>query len=146
MSKRKTLQQADPRAFQTMLGFEKYLAESPLTKTHAELVKIRVSQINGCAYCINKHTKDARAAGETEQRIYLLSAWKEVPFFSEEEKSILALTEEMTLISLRGVSDEVYDKAIELLGQQYTTAVMMGIVAMNAWTRIGITTARKIED
>lgn len=146
MSKRKTLQQADPQAFQTMLAFEKYLAESPLTKTHAELIKIRVSQINGCAYCLNKHTKDARAAGETEQRIYLLSAWKEVSFFSKEEKAILALTEEMTLISLRGVSDEVYDKAIELLGQQYTAAVMMGIVAMNAWTRIGITTARKIED
>ena len=146
MSNRKTLQQADPRAFQTMLGFEKYLAESPLTKTHAELIKIRVSQINGCAYCLNKHTKDARAAGETEQRIYLLSAWKEVPLFSKEEKAILALTEEMTLISLRGVSNEVYDKTLELLGQQYTTAVMMGIVAMNAWTRIGITTARKIED
>ncbi|MFC6099854.1 carboxymuconolactone decarboxylase family protein [Olivibacter domesticus] len=145
MSKRKTLQEADPKAFQAMMAFENYLAQSPLTKTHAELIKIRVSQINGCAYCINKHTKDARAAGETEQRIFLLSAWKEVPLFSEEEKAILALVEEMTLIAEKGVSDEVYNKAIALLGQSYATAVIMGIVAMNAWNRIGITTAREVE-
>jgi len=144
MSKRKTLQEADPKAFQTMLAFEQYLAQSSLKKTHAELIKIRVSQLNGCGFCINKHTQEARKAGETEQRIYLLNAWKEAPFFSEEEKAILALAEEITHISVNGVSDEVYDHAIILLGQQYTTAVIMAIIAMNSWNRIGITTARKI--
>jgi AhpD family alkylhydroperoxidase len=145
MSKRKTLKDSDPKAFNTMMGFEKYLAESSLNKTHAELIKIRVSQINGCAYCIDKHTKDARKIGETEQRIYLLNAWRETPFYSAEERAILALTEEMTLIAGHGVSDEVYDNAINLLGQQYTTEVIMGIVAMNAWNRIGITTGRQPE-
>lgn len=146
MSKRKILKVADPKAFQTMLAFEKYLAESSLTKTHAELIKIRVSQLNGCAYCIDKHTKDARKAGETEQRIYLLSTWKEVSIFSAEEKAILALAEEMTFIAKHGVSDKVYDQAIALLGQQYTTEVMMAIIAMNAWNRVGITTNREIEE
>lgn len=145
MSTRKTLQEADPKAFQTMLAFEKYLAQSSLKRTHAELIKIRVSQLNGCGFCINKHTKEAREGGETEQRIYLLNAWKEAPFFSQEEKAILALAEEITHISVNGVSDDVYDHAIALLGQQYTTTVIMAIVAMNSWNRIGITTARKIE-
>src|SRR5690606_36927522 len=145
MAKRKTLQEADPKAFQTMLAFEKYLSESSLSKTHAELIKIRVSQINGCSYCINKHTKEAREAGESEQRIYLLSAWREVPFYSPEERAILALAEEMTNIAAHGVSDAVYNQAVELLGQQYTTEVMMGIIAMNAWNRVGITTQREIE-
>ncbi|MEH6308019.1 carboxymuconolactone decarboxylase family protein [Olivibacter sp. CPCC 100613] len=146
MVKRKTLQEADPKAFQTMLAFEKYLSESSLSKTHAALIKIRVSQINGCSYCINKHTKEARDAGEKEQRLYLLSKWHEVPFYSPEERVILALAEEMTEIAVHGVSDTVYNQAIELLGQQYTTEVMMGIIAMNAWNRVGITTKRAIEE
>jgi len=145
MSKRKFLKDADPRAFNTMMGFDRYLAESSLTKIHWELIKIRVSQINGCAYCIDKHSRDALNAGERLQRIYLLPVWMDTNFFSLEEQSILALAEEMTLIAGKGVSDKVYDNALNLLGQQYLTEVMMAIIAMNAWNRVGITTERKPE-
>ena len=145
MSKRKLLKDVDPKAFETMLGFEKYLAGTSLSKTHAELIKIRVSQINGCSYCIDKHTKDAVAYGEDQRRIFLLSVWRETSLFSEEERAILALLEEITLIAQKGVSDTVYDEAIRVLGQQYTTQVMMAVIAMNAWNRVGITTGREPE-
>lgn len=144
MSKRKILREADPKAFNIMMGFEQYLAESSLTKTHAELIKIRVSQINGCAYCLDKHIKDALSYGERGQRIHLLAVWRDTDFFTPEEQAILALTEAITLIS-SGVSDFIYDNAINLLGQQYTTEVMMAVIAMNAWNRVGITTDRKPE-
>lgn len=143
MAKRKFLRDVDPKAFDVMLGFENYLAKSSLNRIHAELIKIRVSQINGCAYCIDKHIQDALKIGEEPRRIFVLSAWRETPFFSPEERAILALTEEMTLISQHGVSDNVYDAAINILGQQYTTEVMMGIIAMNAWNRVGIATGRE---
>ena len=143
MSKRKFLKDADVKAFDIMMGFERYLAAGSLTKIHWEMIKIRVSQLNGCAYCIDKHSKDAMALGESPQRIILLPVWRETDFYSKEEQAILALAEEMTLIAGRHVSDEVYDTAIELLGQQYTTEVMMAIIAMNAWNRIGITTERR---
>lgn len=143
MSNRTILRDADPEAFKVMMGFERYLSQSSLTKTHAELIKIRVSQINGCSYCIDKHITDAIAAGESHRRIHLLSVWRDTPFFSEQERAILALAEEMTHLSSHGVSDEVYDHAVKLLGQKYFTEVMMGVIAMNAWNRVGITTGRK---
>lgn len=145
MSHRKPLNIADPKAYQTMLAFETYLAQTSLSKIHAELIKIRVSQLNGCSYCIDKHVKDALAAGENPRRIYLLTVWREVSLFSPEERAILALADEMTLIHQHGVSDAVYNNAIEVLGQSYTTEVMMGIIAMNAWNRVGITTAKHPE-
>jgi len=142
MAHRRFLQDVDSSAFEVMLGFEKYLAKSSLSRTHADLIKIRVSQINGCAYCIDKHIQDALNIGEDPRRIFVLSAWQETSFFSKEEQAILALVEEMTLISQQGVPDHTYDTAINLLGQQYTTEVMMAIIAMNAWNRVGITTGR----
>lgn len=142
MSYRKLLKDVDSSAFEVMLGFEKYLAKSSLSYTHADLIKIRVSQINGCTYCIDKHIQDALKNGEDPRRLFLLSTWQEIPFFSKEERVILALVEEMTLISQQGVSDLAYDAVINLLGQQYTTEVMMAIIAMNAWNRVGITTGR----
>lgn len=143
MNKRKFLKDVDARAFEAMLGIDKYLAAGSLKKIHAELIKIRVSQINGCSYCMDKHIQDALKLGEDARRLFVLSTWKDTPFFSKEEQAILALTEEMTLISQHGVSDEVYDTAIEVLGQQYTTEVMMAIISMNSWNRIGITTRRE---
>jgi AhpD family alkylhydroperoxidase len=145
MSKRKTLPEADPKAYRTMQAFEKYLAESSLDKIHAELIKIRVSQINGCAFCLNMHTADARKLGETELRIYLLDAWREATFYSKEERAILALAEEMTVLSKHGIADAVYDHALEVLGQQYLTEVIMAIVTMNSWNRIGIVTGLHAE-
>jgi len=143
MAKRKFLRDVDPKAFEVMLGFENYLAKSSLNRIHANLIKVRVSQINGCAYCIDKHIEEALKAGEDARRIFVLAAWHETPFFSTEERAILALAEEMTLIAQHGVSDAVYDTAVAVLGQQYTTEVMMAIIAMNAWNRVGITTGRK---
>ncbi|MDQ6477662.1 carboxymuconolactone decarboxylase family protein [Dyadobacter sp. LHD-138] len=144
MSRRKILKEADPKAFEAMMGFERYLAQSSLTKIHAELIKIRVSQMNGCAYCLDKHIADALAAGESGRRIHLLSVWRDTAFFTKEEQAILALAESMTTIA-NGVSDKVYNDAIDLLGQQYTTEVMMAVIAINAWNRVGVTTERKPE-
>ncbi len=107
MNSRIVIPQVAPEAYQAMLGLEKYIASTSLSPVHKELIKIRASQINGCAYCINMHTADARKLGVTEQRIYLLTAWREADFYSDEEKAILALTEEITLIS-NHVSEEVY--------------------------------------
>lgn len=143
MSERKLLRDADPSAFDTMMAFERYLGKSSLSKTDAELIKIKVSQINGCSYCIDKHINDALEAGEDPRRIYLLTVLKETSLFTKEEQAILALTEEMTLIHKHGVSDDVYNNALNLLGQKYLTEVMMAVIAMNAWNRVGITTGRQ---
>ncbi|MES2279167.1 MAG: carboxymuconolactone decarboxylase family protein [Bacteroidota bacterium] len=139
MSNRIKMNQIDPAAYKAVMGMENYVMASGLKTTHRELIKIRASQINGCAYCLNMHTVDARKAGETEQRIYTLSAWRDTPFFDEEERAILALTEEMTLISQHGVSDAVYAKAAELFDATYLSQIMMSIITINAWNRIAVT-------
>ncbi len=140
MENRINIEKTEPAAIKAMYGLEGYLATTSITKTHKELVKIRASQINGCAFCINMHTKDARKNGETEQRIYLLNAWRETSLFTEEEKAILALTEEITLISKGGVSTETYQKALTLFGENYVAQLIMLAVTINAWNRIAVTT------
>lgn len=139
MKQRINILKAEPEAYKAMMGLDHYLAGTQLDPLHKELIKIRASQINGCSYCLDKHSHDARALGETEQRLYVLNAWRETSFFSEQEQAILALTEEMTLIR-HHVSDETYEKALELLGEQYLAQVMMAIIAINAWNRIGVAT------
>jgi len=139
MKTRMLLNEVETEGYKVMLGFEKYLATTSITPIHKELIKLRASQINGCAFCLDMHSKDARKFGETEQRIYTLSAWRDTPFFSEEEKAILALTEEVTLISGH-VSDKTYDAAVVLLGEKYIAQVILLIIAINAWNRIAITT------
>lgn len=134
----------EPEAFKTMLGFEKYIATTDLTKIHYELIKIRASQINGCAYCLDMHNKDARKYGETEQRLYTLSAWRDTPFFTIEEQAILALTEEVTNIRDH-VSDATYDNAVSLLGEKYTGQVIMAIITINSWNRFAIATGKMPE-
>ena len=98
----------EPAAYHAMMELENYVRASGLDKTLVELIKTRASQINGCAFCIDMHTKDARHAGETEQRLYALSAWKETPFFTPQERAALTLTEAVTQISKHGVPDAVY--------------------------------------
>lgn len=139
MDTRMKLKDVIPDGYKALYPLEAFLSNSELKGTHKDLIKIRASQINGCAFCIDMHTKDARKAGEKEQRIYALNAWRETPFFTEEERTILALTEEATLIQ-HHVSDETYNKAVELLGEKYTALVIMAIISINAWNRIGITT------
>jgi len=141
MEKRINIGQLEPLAYKALMGLETYLAATTLSKTHKELIKIRASQINGCAFCINMHTADARKHGETEQRIYLLNAWKEVAdLFTEEERAILALTEEMTLIANGGVSDETYNKVKSLFDENQLAQIMIAIIAINAWNRMAIAT------
>jgi len=139
MKPRISIPKVDPEAYKALGVLSNYIENSSLTKTHKELIKIRASQINGCAYCIDMHTKDARKAGETEQRIYALNAWRETPFFTEEERAILALTEEVTLIQ-NHVSEKTYEEAARVLDERYLAQVIMAVVNISAWNRIGIAT------
>jgi len=139
MTKRSKINEIEPKGYQAIIGLEKFIESSPLKRVHKDLIKIRASQINGCAFCINMHTKEARKAGETEQRIYALSVWRDTPFFSDDERAILALTEEVTLIANQ-VKDETYNTALEILGESYLAQVILAIITINAWNRIGITT------
>jgi AhpD family alkylhydroperoxidase len=139
MNKRIRINQAEPAAYRALIAFDDYLTTTGLTQTHKDLIKIRASQINGCSYCIDLHTRDARKAGETEQRIYALNAWRETPFFTPEERAILALTEEVTFISDH-VKDSTYEGAARLFTEQYLAQIIMAIISINAWNRIGIAT------
>lgn len=139
MSSRIKIPQAEPAAYKAMLAMENYIESTGLTTKHKDLIKIRASQINGCSYCLDMHSRDARKAGETEQRIYGLSSWRETPFFDEQERAILALTEEVTLISGK-VSDETYNNAAALFDKAYLAQLIMAIIIINAWNRIGVAT------
>jgi len=140
MSNRIIIKDLQPKAYQAMFGLEKYLDQTQLDQKLKDLIKIRVSQINHCAYCIDLHTKDARKAGETEQRIYALNAWKETPFFNDAERAVLALAEEITHISVNGVTDRTYEEALRLLGEERLAQAIMAIITINAWNRIGVST------
>src|SRR5690554_7127584 len=113
MKPRLNYSKLEPAALRAMLELENYVADSGLDPSLRELIKIRASQINGCAYCIDMHTKDARAAGETEQRLYALSAWRETPFYTPRERAALEWTEALTLISENDVPDELYARVRE---------------------------------
>jgi AhpD family alkylhydroperoxidase len=139
MEKRLNMKAVEAAGYKAMLAFENYLETLPLKQVHKDLIKIRASQINNCSFCIDMHTSDARKAGETEQRIYALTAWRETPFFTDDEQAVLALTEEVTLITQR-VSDKTYSEAIKTLGEKYTAQVMMAAIGINAWNRIGVAT------
>jgi len=144
MQNRINIQKLEPKAYELMFALENYLQTSALSKTHLELIKIRASQINGCAFCIDMHTRDALKYGETAQRIFLLNAWKEATVFSEEEKVILAMTEEITLISKNGVHDETYAKAEKLFDSNYIAQIIMAITTINAWNRIAVSTNKTV--
>lgn len=139
-TKRIKIHEVAPQAYKAMVGLETYLHSTSLSPIEKELIKIRASQINGCAYCLNMHTRDARKIGETEQRIYMLNAWHETDLYTDTERIILALTEEITLVSEGGVSDETYQEAEELLGKDKLAEVIMAIITINAWNRIAIST------
>jgi AhpD family alkylhydroperoxidase len=130
---------ANPDAYQAMLQLGQYVQSSGINPTLLELIKIRASQINGCAFCIDMHTKDARHQGETEQRIYALNGWRETPFFTPEERAVLAFTEAVTLISTNHVSDELYQEVSQYFSAEQIANLLMAIITINAWNRIAIT-------
>jgi len=137
MSRRINYAKAAPGAMHAMLGLQRYTQESGIEHSLLELVKLRASQINGCAYCLDMHSKDARAAGETEQRIYVLNAWREAPFYSERERAALAWTEEITMIS-EGVSEEVLEATKAQFSEKEIVDLTMAVVTINAWNRLSI--------
>lgn len=140
METRVNINKTEPQAYKAMYALENYLATTQLSKPHKELIKIRASQINGCAFCIDMHTKDALKNGETNQRIFLLNAWRETDLFTEEEKVILEITEEITLIHNQGLSSKTYEKATQLFKDNYLVQLMMMVVTINAWNRIAVST------
>ena len=142
MTERIQLEQVEPAAYKAMLGLEQYLAQSGLDKKLLSLIKVRASQINKCAFCIDLHTKEARKAGETEQRLYALSAWQETPFFTPQERAALTLTEAVTLIAENSISDELYNLVSGYFSDQEVVQILMAICTINAWNRIAITTKK----
>ncbi|AIQ21871.1 carboxymuconolactone decarboxylase family protein [Paenibacillus sp. NPDC058367] len=140
MEQRMDLAGEIPAAYKAMMGLEAFVQSTGVEKSLLELIKIRASQINGCAFCIDMHTKDARKAGESEQRIYMLNAWREAPFYSDEERAVLALTESVTLVTQGHVPDDVYSEAERHFDTKRLGEIIMAIVTINAWNRIAITT------
>jgi len=129
---------ADPKAMAAMSGLEAYVLRSGLEHSLYLLIKMRASQINGCGYCLDMHSKDARLAGETEQRLYVLPDWKEAPFYTERERAALLWTEALTDIKEGHAPDEVYDEVRKQFSEDEMVPLTMAIVTINAWNRIAI--------
>ena len=127
-----------PEALKIMMEMEKYTKTSGLDRKLRELIKIRASQINGCAYCINMHTADARKMGETEQRLYCVSAWEDCDFYTDAEKAALELTEHVTLIPTKRVPDELYDRVRAHFSEKDYVDLVILINQINSWNRISI--------
>jgi len=144
MNKRINFNVVQPSAYDAMDTLDKFVTRSSLDPRHKELIKIRASQINGCAYCVDAHSHDALKLGESLQRVLLVSAWREAgTIFSEEERLLFRMTEEITLIHQHGLSDEAYEKALQIFGEERTAQVIMNIITINAWNRIGVSTRLK---
>jgi AhpD family alkylhydroperoxidase len=125
-------------AIKPLIDLNAYVRQSGLETRLIELVLLRVSQINGCAYCIDMHSKDARAEGESEQRLYLLQAWRETPLYSERECAALAWAESATQLGEHGVPDDVYTQALASFGEEGLVNLNMVVVLINAWNRMAI--------
>lgn len=125
-------------AYRAIAGLEAYVRSSGLEPALLELVRLRASQINGCAYCIDMHTKDARAANESEQRLYALTAWRETPFFTDRERAALEWTESLTLISTNHVPDELYERVSKHFTEAEMVNLSLAVIAINGWNRLAI--------
>jgi len=128
----------NPEAMKAMWGLETYVHKSGLPEMLLHLIKLRVSQINGCAYCIDMHSKDLRAGGETEQRLYLLNAWREAPFYTEQERAALAWAEALTLVSESHVPDKIFEEARRHFSEKELIDLSVAIVTINGWNRLSI--------
>ncbi len=127
-----------PDGYKAMSALESYVRQSGLEHSLLELVKTRASQINGCAFCLDMHTKDARAGGETEQRLYALSAWQETPFFTDRERAALAWTEAVTRVADTHVPDDVFDLVLQQFTEKELADLTLAIVTINGWNRLAI--------
>jgi AhpD family alkylhydroperoxidase len=127
-------------AYKAMYALEHYLQKSSLEHSLLHLIRTRASMLNGCAYCLDMHTKDARAAGESEQRLYGLAAWKETPYYSERERAALLWTDAVTLVSETHVPDEVYEQVRTHFNEQELIDLTLAVIAINSWNRLAIST------
>jgi AhpD family alkylhydroperoxidase len=125
-------------AMKAMSGMGIYLAKSPVERSLRELIYYRVSQINGCAYCLDMHTKDLRELGESEQRLYVLPAWREAPFYSDRERAALAWAEALTKLDGHSVPDEIYDAALEQFGEEELIDLTLAVITINGYNRVNL--------
>lgn len=137
---RQLITEAYKEGYEALRQLSKFSNDSGLDPVLGELIKMRASQLNGCIFCLDMHVTDARKLGFSDQRIFTLTAWHDSPFFTEKEKAVLALTDAMTLVAEEGVPDEIYDDALEQLGEQDLFKAMIAICMINSWNRIMITT------
>ena len=138
MAERIDSSKVNPGAYRAMFGLEKYVRESGLELSLLDLVKVRASQINGCAYCLDMHWKDARARGESEQRLYSLDAWRETSYYTERERAALAWTEAVTLVAATHVPDELYEQVRQHFREEELVSLTLAVVAINGWNRLAI--------
>jgi AhpD family alkylhydroperoxidase len=146
MQKRINIQKTEPKGFSAMLGMETYIRSTSLPPLLLELIKVRASDLNGCAYCIDMHTQEALKEGESTRRLFAVAAWKESPLFTEAERAVLQLTDEVTVISNGGVSDHTYDEVMRHFGENGTAQIIMQIIIINSWNRIAISTNQIFEE
>src|SRR5262245_24976144 len=138
MKARIDFKNVNPGVMQAMLGLERQVRKAGLDHKLLDLVRMRASQINGCSYCLDMHSKDARAKGETEQRLYALNAWQETPFYSDRERAALEWTEALTLVTQSHVPDDVYDRVREQFSEDEFVHLSLAIVAINGWNRLNV--------
>ncbi|RTR39176.1 carboxymuconolactone decarboxylase family protein [Shewanella canadensis] len=143
MTERIDLAKTQPAALTAMLSVENYLSQTALPAKLKELIKIRASMINQCAYCIEMHTAEALEAGIEQQKLFAISAWRESPLFDNKERAVLALTDDMTLIADSGVSDASYQACLDKLGEELLAEAMMQVIMINAWNRFALATQMK---
>ena len=146
MQKRVLIKEAEPQAFKVMLGMESYIRSTSLPPLLLELIKIRASGLNGCAYCMDMHTQEAIQKGEDTRRLFALVAWKESPLFTDEERAVLQLTDEVTLIGKNGVTDQTYDDVMKYYKENEVAQIIMQIIIINCWNRIAVSTNQIFEE
>jgi len=147
MGQRLSVQDIDPAAHQAVLGLEDYVRNTALDRPLSELIKIRASQLNGCAFCLDMHHRDARAAGEDQRRLDVLSAWREAPeLYTARERAALTLTEAVTEIGRDGVSDDVWIGTREHFDETETVHLLMAIATINVWNRLAVSTHQQLPD
>ena len=137
---------AEPAAYQAMFALEGYLAKSKLSATQKNLIKIRASQINGCAFCIDMHISEALKNGENQRRIYVLDGWSKTDWFSEDEVALLKMTEELTVLDRNGLTDATYEEVLKHFNEHTFSQIVMAIVAINAWNRIAISSHKPLPE
>ena len=138
MQPRINFYKAAPGAIKAMRGLEEYISSTSLEKPLVELIKMRASQINECAFCLDMHSKDARAAGETEQRLYCLPAWRESSFYNERERAALEWTEAVTLVAENHVPDDVFERVRAVFSEEEMVNITLVVAAINSWNRFAI--------